>query len=246
MRGTASFILALALLALPGCRESEILGDTVELDRKFIPLLVAADAGDSLVARAALAEFLPQWETFRDRYYNHADSDSLWVPDFILLDELVDSAALTIDSGYDMSYAHEDLEDFRMIMFEVRDRNDIDYFVDYLNEFHELADQIGAITRDRNSRGLTDADMDELDRLGTAALDVWEDVEELEFDARLHRFDDDRTTQLERGIRAVGSQVRRLQQAVAGDERVTATGAGNALRPELDELYRLFGDFEPL
>jgi len=236
--------LALALLTVTGCREFDIIGDTAGLDRHFVPLLVAARSGDSTTARLRLKTFLPEWERYRNRYRSYIATDSLWTPDFEQLDTLVSEAAFIIDSEDYLPDAHEDLEDVRMILFELRERNDIDYFVDYLNEFSELAEQVGAVTRNRSPDSLTEQEVAGLAALAASARGVWDDVQETEFDAASFGFDVSRQARLEDGVLGVAALLTRFEQALAGRNQADIINAGTALRPESDELYLLFGDFE--
>jgi len=235
--------LALVLLAVTGCRELDIIGDTAGLDRHFVPLLVAARSGDSTTARLRLKTFLPEWTRYRDRYRGYIEADSLWTPDFEQLDTLITEAAFIIDSEDYLPDAHENLEDVRMILFELRERNDIDYFVDYLNEFSELAGQVGAITRNHPADTLTEQEIASLTALAASARGVWDDVEETEFDAASFGFDGSRQARLEDGVLGVAALLSRFEQALAGRNQADIINAGTALRPESDELYLLFGDF---
>ncbi|HDR00210.1 MAG TPA: hypothetical protein ENN51_08020, partial [candidate division WOR-3 bacterium] len=130
-------ILLLAAL-LTGCG-GDIIADSAELDRALVPAIDLTRHQEPEPARAAMAELLPAWEEFRERYHGYRPADPDWAAVFAEIDTLIADVADIVEDGDDFAFAAANLVDMRMMLAELRGAAGIEYYLDVLAELWEPA-----------------------------------------------------------------------------------------------------------
>ena len=124
-------ILFLTTAASAGS-QTDLIKAFVSFDQAFIPPLAITNQEKVKPSKKAMAILNQNWSHFKAAYENHNPADPDWKKDFDYADAQIKKANATVNSGKDLFSAHETLESVRIQFMELRRRNKIDYYVDWL------------------------------------------------------------------------------------------------------------------
>jgi hypothetical protein len=147
-------------------------------------------------------------------------------------------------SGKDILKAHEILEDIQIVFMKLRKRNNIDYYIDYLTEFHEPMEAIVLTVKDKTPETLTNGDIREIQISLNEALPIWGKIENLKFDEKLFGFAADKTIKMKSYVQGESGALNRLKQVIASKDRKLIIQASVAIKSNFANLFMMFGDFE--
>ena len=184
------------------------------------------------------------WSQFKAEYekYNPADPD--WKKDFDYADAQIKKANEIVNSGKELMSAHETLESVRIQFMELRQRNNIDYYVDYLTEFHEYMEAIFHTGKDNPPESLTEDDIDDLKNHYEEAARVWQKITTASFDKALYDFNDQKAGKMKSFITKETDALNRLKKAIGSKDNTKIVKACMGIKPNYAQLYKLFGNFE--
>jgi hypothetical protein len=224
-------------------RQAALLQDMVELDRSYIPAFLYTGTDDLLKSRQAIAKLDHAWELFKHSNIDMNKLDPYWDEDMDKVEGYIRGAEKIVKQGENLRPAHESLEHIRDVMLEVRVRNDMDYFLDYLTQFHSSMEKIVLTVKGKTATTLSNRDMEiiELEIKKTELL--WQDVMSARADAKLFGFSKQQLKNIETLKLEERDNIEQLQQALAAGDKAAIIKAGLALKPVFVRLFKMFGDF---
>ena len=238
-------ILSISLFLLHGTSiAADLIKDFVSFDQAYIPALALTSQGKIEESKKAMNLLKDNWKTFKETYKTHNKKDLEWGKDFDKVDQMISSADKIVLSGKDISRAHDVLEDVRIVFMKLRKRNNIDYYVDYLTEFHEPMEAVVLTAKDKTPETLTDGDVREIQTSLNQASTIWGKIENLKFDEKLFGFATDRTVKMKSYVQAESDALKRLKQTMGSKDKKLIIQVAVAIKPNFANLFMMFGDFE--
>ncbi|MHB9132592.1 MAG: hypothetical protein ACYDBB_16100 [Armatimonadota bacterium] len=241
---TGVILLAIASL-LPGCKPPEKLAaskDMVRFDQVFIPALALTSQQQPEAAKNAMRQLTAEWKGFQQRYADQCASDAEWQRTFIQVDQRIGTANTVINTKNDFLLAHEELEGVRSILLNLRMRNNIEYFPDYLTEFHGSMEAILLTVNEKTPETLTPAEMAKLLQNLQQATALWRVVEKKPFDPLLYDFSPEKTALLRTRIANEARELDELTSAVKARDAARVLKETGDIKPEFQAIYLLFGN----
>jgi len=227
---------------LLSCSGEDIVRESARLDRHLIPALVFTGQRDHAQAMAAVENFEAEWETFRKSHYE--TGDSTWRAVFDQVDTMIADAAAVIEGGEYITDAYGSLDDIRMLLFEWREDNGIEYLVDPLHEFQEPLADMAKLAANRKPESLNREELGELAELQAELEEIWLDVMDVEFDIGRYGITETEAESFERLVGSIDYAISQLGGALEAGDRAGVQATVRELEDWFGEAYRIFGDFE--
>ncbi len=238
-------ILGVTLFLLYGAsRAADLMKDFVSFDRAYIPALALTSQGKMEESKTAMNFLKENWKAFKKTYKTFKKKDLEWEKDFDKVEQAIVDADKIILNEKDLLKAHDVLEEIRMIFMKLRKRNNMDYFVDYLTEFHEPMEVIVLTAKGKTPETLTDGDVRGIQTSLNEALSLWKKIENVKFDEKLFGFSPDKTIKIKNYIKSESETLNKLQQTMASKDKKAMIQAAVAIKPNFANLFMMFGDFE--
>lgn len=238
-------ILSISLFLLQGTSTAaDLIKDFVIFDRAYIPALWLTSQGKVEESKKAMNLLKKNWKTFKGTYKAYNTKDMEWEKDFDKVDQMVLNADKILLDGKDISKAHDVLEDVCIVFMKLRKRNNIDYYVDYLTEFHEPMEAIVLTAKDKTPETLTDGDVREIQTSLNEASALWEKIEKLKFDEKLFGFSTNKTMKVKNYVKAESDALNKLKQTMASKDKQLTIKAAVGIKPNFANLFVMFGDLE--
>lgn len=212
-------------------------------DQAYIPVLALTSQEKSGPARKAMGALRPVWRAFVDKYFLDTHGDDQWQADLEAVGQRIEASARIIQSGEKLKDAHEELEHIRAIMLQLRERNDIEYFIDHLTRFHEPMESIVLAVKDKDAAELSPSDIEDLRETVTEARLLWREVANADLDPALFELDPDAVATVRMLIEQQQAELDRLETAAQKGSRNEIKQAGMAIKPNFAKLFMTFGRF---
>ncbi|MGW8246791.1 MAG: hypothetical protein ACWGOV_01665 [Acidiferrobacterales bacterium] len=243
--GNRSFFVVLATLFLAlsaPLAKADIVKDMVHLDQVYIPVLAMTSDEKLQPARAAMKSLKPVWQSFNHKYGTYGD-DPNWETDMDKIGARIDAAGKIIARGTRLKDAHEELEHVRMIFLNMRDRNAIDYFIDYLTRFHEPMEEIVLTVKGKTPDKLSASDIDRIKHVLPRAMLLWDATSAAKFDPAVYEFNKKQTEALRGLIKNEQQALANLDDALKANDKKKIIAAGVAIKPNFAKVFKSFGRF---
>jgi len=243
-----AMILVLALIPAAGySMDSELLNDFVTLDQAYVPVLFLTNMEKLNPSKESMQRLNQVWSTFKDKYYTYNSDDSQWKKDLDKIDQIVREASGIVTANGNLIAAHETLEEVRYTLFDTRRRNGIDYFVDYLTDFHDPMEHIVLRAKGKTPQTLTDDDIADIEESLPHTMALWHKVINANFDKALYGFDGDKYDQMQATIQAETQSLEELKSALnekSDKEMIIKKSMG--IKKNFAQLFSMFGNFQGL
>jgi soluble cytochrome b562 len=234
------------LFIFPAASHADIKKDFAAFDRAFIPPLAITNQEKVKPSRKAMKILMQNWEAFKAKYYESNPEDAEWKEDFDRIDRQIQEAAEIVKSGKDLMSAHETLEEIRIITLELRKRNNIDYFLDPLTDFHVLMEQIFHTGKDNSPEDLDKGMIDDLKEAVAEAEALWRKIGEIPFDKELYGFTDAMVAQMNGYLKAEAAALANVNKAIESGDKKAIVKAAKGVKTNYAQMYKMFGDFDRL
>jgi hypothetical protein len=238
-----NILLGLAFLII-SCAPKNLQKEFASFDKFYIPALSLTSQGKMEQSKVAMMLLKEKWKTFKGKYYNHIPKDSEWKQNFDDVEQMILEADEIVKNGEDLLGAHELLESVRFTFMELRKRNGIDYYVDYLTEFHEPMEEIVLTAKGKTPDTLTDADMSKIRELLAESSHLLDKIETARFDASLFGFSDEKAELMNEYVRLEFESLSKLRQSIENGDKNLIIKSAAGIKPNFVKLFLLFGDFE--
>jgi hypothetical protein len=232
-----------ALLSGYAFANEGLMKDFVLFDRVFIPPLALTNQGKVTPSKKAMEALKTQWAQFKKNHYSARSEDPMWKQDLDKMESKILEAEQIVLSEKNLMEAHEILETIRFALKAARSRNGIDYYIDYLSEFHEHLEAIIHVANERDAGSLSDKDIKFIAGECEEGLRIWSQVQNRAFDKGLFGFSDKQEARRKELLQREAQALSNLQRALEGDDRMLIIKSAKEIRPHYSQLYMLFGDF---
>ena len=140
---TLFMLLSPIMMAQPdiGVRHEALVADFATFDQAYVPALALTKRGTLAACRAAMERLNVSWGKLKDKHGGSMPADPAWAGDFDRVSGLITRASKRLAEN-DQEGAHELLEGVREVFLKTRRRNGIDYYLDYLTQFHDTMEKI--------------------------------------------------------------------------------------------------------
>jgi hypothetical protein len=215
----------------------------VEFDRLFIPALALTNQMKHVPAAQALQRLSKAWDArFVEHFHQMFDDDSKWPLDVSRIAQALALAEAELQSG-EAKKAHETLEPVRDILVNARSRNEFDYPLDTLSQFHATMEAIVKPARQMKVGTLTDSQIMRFLELARQASQKWEQVEQAKFDLAIFAKNEQQQSQFPSLLRAERNAIDQLVETLAKRDEEAILKAATGLKPPFAKVYMFFGDF---
>lgn len=213
------------------------------LDKAFIPALALTSAEKIKPSAKAMEILQSEWRLFNAAYQDANLADGQWRADFDLADQAIENASKIVDGGTGLVAAHVVLEQIRLAFWKLRERNGIDYFTDYLTEFHEEMEVIVLAVKGKNPSSLTESDVTKIREHLPSAKAGWERVIAANLNAELFSFSEAQIGQIHALLGKEKAALMDLEEVLKGNNREELIKASAAIKPIFAQVFKMFGDF---
>ncbi len=215
----------------------------VQFDRAYIPALSMTNRGDAKGSEKAITFLIERWSELKPQFYGLFQGDKTDKKDLDAVNGFIIAAADEFVGGVELAEIHETLEQVKKPFKDIRTRNHIDYYLDLLEGYHSIMEEILDITADKTAADLTDYDIKEIHRLALMGMEQWNKIEKAPFDSRLFGFDQEKTDKLMTGIQNCMKEEEKFVSVVEEGDSSAIIAEAAALKPSYTKIYLLFGDF---
>jgi hypothetical protein len=235
------FALLVAGAVVSGCRDRELVKDMVRFDRHYVPALAAtASSDDAGKAVMAVKMLKLDWFAFKSKYSGRG-----WGAEFSRIEDMIMDADGLIN-GNDFKGAHRALEGVRAVLIELRRGEGIDYFPDYLTDFHGPMESIVKAVDGKTPGTLGQREIEGIRRSLRLAAGLWDRAEAAGFNRNEFGLSKAQEARLREYMRLERAALLSLESALAAGDVPGIIDAARGLRPPFADAYRLFGDFDSL
>jgi hypothetical protein len=241
-------MVGLSFLFIPwmGYGQDAVVKDTAVFDKAYIPALFLTSQGKVEESRLSMKFLKEEWTAFKKKYYSAQPNDAQWKKDMDKVEELIMAADHTVAGGKDLPSAHEDIEGAGAILKDARQRNKIEYFPDYLAEFHGVMEGIFEDAVNWKPETLSEKDIQDIQKMVSDGLETWDTVKKAKFIPELHGFSPEKVQKMTNLHKAEEDALLALREAIKKGDKAEIIKHAVSLKPKYASVYLLFGDFERL
>lgn len=241
----AGIFLVAVLFSSHALGSEGLMKDFVLLDKAFIPPLLLTNREKADPSKKAMEVLKAQWAEFKRNHYKARPKDPGWKQDLDRVEAKIMEADQIVLSEENLMAAHEILETIRYALKAARSRNGIDYYIDYLSEFHEHMEAILHTANERDESSFSEKDLQFVTGECAEATRIWTQVQSVPFDRELFGFSDAQEARRKELLEKEAQALQRLQLALEGNDKMLIITSAKEIRPPYAQLYLLFGDFTP-
>jgi DNA-binding protein len=243
------FLLALGVVlflntAMPLSAAILLEKDMVAFDKVYIPALVLTRQGNKAAAKKAMKLTAAEWKVFKKKHAADFKKNKADMVDLTIISQKIADAERTVRANGNLDYAHDILEGVRNSFLKMRQRNSINYYIDYTTKFSEPMETIVLIARGKTPETLTDTMLLKIKDNFKAAKQDWENLQNASFDPALFSFDAKKDAQRQGYIKAETEAMNKLNKALEGGDKEEIIKAAMGIKSNFFSLFLLFGDFE--
>lgn len=181
-------ILALSPMAVADwSTDITLVKDMVVVDKAFIPALLIIRKGDVSQARPALDDLADSWAAFQTKWKNTVNQE--WQSGFKRIDQLVTESSRLASTQQDLKRAHSILNEIRRIFAGLREKEGIEYFVDFVSSAENALDVVVQTVGQDKPKPITSSELDIIEKHLLLAQQHWNKVANTRIDKRVYRID---------------------------------------------------------
>lgn len=247
MKKIIASILFLFLMTIPlSASETQLMKDMISFDRAYIPSLAMTSQEKREPSIKALEILTDEWKSFKEKYYAFNSTDTVWQSDMDSIEEGILEALDIIDQRGSLSEAHEAVEGIRFTMMQMRERQNIDYFVDHLTRFHDPMEMILMAVVGKTPETLSNNDLTRIKSALPEAVRLWGEVGSFNLDPSIYDLDEKRMKNINAAIPAEKQALQLLVEVLGKGDESGIIKAASAIKPNFAKVFMQFGDFERL
>ena len=216
-------------------------------DKVYTPALFLTNLEKLNPSKKSITRLKERWSSFKEKYYEYKKEDAQWSKDFDKVDNSIMEADKIISSNGNLKEAHEILETVRYTFINTRRRNNIDYYIDYITDFHDPMEHIVLRAKDKTPITLRDEDIEFIEKSLPEALTLWTNLKKAKFDRSLFLFSKEKFKKMEDIIDAETKTLEDLKIAIKNkSDKDYIIRKAIGIKKNFVLLFKLFGDFEGL
>lgn len=239
MRAAVWVLLCLASL-VAGCDEHDVRYDMARFDRAYIPALTLTASKDVTgMSILAVKRLKQDWEVLKIK------NAAVLVPNGIAttVDGVLDRADMNITIG-NFSATHNDLKEIRQLLYDARQKQQIDYFLDHLTVFQAQLDKVLKPIEGSAPEDISTKDIEAIARELPEAKRRWDVLMRAEFDRSVFLFSNEMEEALIALIKEEYRNIGDFQAALLSGNRKLIAKHALLIRQGYDSVFRMFGNYE--
>ncbi len=226
--------------------EDRLLKDMAQFDRAYIPALALTAQKDRDAASEATERLIKQWSLFKKTYYNYKQESKVWQKAMSEIESTIYEARRTVNSSGDLLQAHQILEKVRTIFYKLRKNYGIEYFLDYLTEFHEPMEKIVLTAKGKRPEDLTEEDIKKISQNTEVAERVLHKVINTKIDRDIFNISRSQLQKINEMLDHELKTIEKLKVSLETKDRASIIKNSLALKPIFAKIFKSFGDFKGL
>ena len=238
--------LSFVLVPWVGYGQDAVIKDMVALDKAYIPPLFLTSQGKVEESKLAMKFMKEEWTIFKQKYYSAQPNDAQWKKDMDKAEKLIMTADKIVASGENLRNAHGDLEEAGGILKDARQRDKIEYFPDYLTEFHDIMEEIFEPAANWKPETMSEKDIQTIQKVLSDGLRAWDVTKKAKFIPELYGFSSEKVQKMRNLHKAEEDALLALREAIKKGDKAEIIKQALSLKPKYASIYLLFGDFERL
>ena len=223
--------------------EDNLVQDMIKFDQHYIPALAFTSDEQLPQSRSAMQALLPVWQSFQQRYANSRSNDKQWLTDFNTVNNYIDQAKKIVASGDNLKDAHEALEHIRIVFMQLRQRNNIDYYIDNLTRFHEPMEKIVLAGKGKTVDTFQAQQMATIRDTLPQAKKLWKATITKPFDAKQYGFNQEQAKLMQSLVHQQMLTLEQLEKTLASKDKQAIINAAVAIKPNFARIFKMFGRF---
>ena len=234
--------LLITRLAAQGFAAPSLVSGMAAIDQALIPVASLSNQGKAEAAKAALIRLQSQWTIFYASARDAFPGDAEWTRGLENVRDTIAEAAQAAQEG-NLPKVHEVLEGVRITFEELREKRNIDYYLDGFSKYRVVRDKTIAVLTGKKASDLTEADIRFVSSMVPALKSAWASVQAANLDAELFHFDAAKMAEIRAAMDSVGKTIAKLESVAPGGTRDQVFEAMSLLKPSLTKAFLMFGKF---
>lgn len=230
--------------AIPLSAASRLEKDMVAFDKAYIPALALTSQTNKAATEKAMKLMVAQWSVFKKKHAKTFNRNKADKANLAVIDKLISDAEHIVRENEKTDEAHEVLEGVRNTFLKIRERNSINYYIDYTTKFHEPMEAIVLIAKGKTAETLTEEMLLKIKDNFKVAQQDWENLQNASFDPALFSFSAEKDAQRLGYIKAETEAMNKLINALENGNKGGIIKAAMGIKPNFVSLFLMFGDFE--
>ena len=230
-------------LAAQGFAAPSLVSEMAALDQVLIPVASLSNQGKAEATKAALIRLQSQWAIFFTSAQDAFPGDREWTKGLVTVKDTIAEAAQAAQEG-NLPKVHEVLEGVRITFEELREKRNIDYYLDGFSKYRGVRDKTIAVLTGKKAADLTDADIQFVSSMVPTLKSTWASVQAANLDAELFRFDPAKMAEIRSAMDSVRKDIEKLESVAPGGTRDQVFEALARLKPSLTKAFLMFGKFQ--
>ncbi|MEI7672145.1 MAG: hypothetical protein WCK00_08545, partial [Deltaproteobacteria bacterium] len=219
-------------LAAQGFATPSLVSGMADIDQALIPVASLSNQGKAEAAKAALIRLQSQWTIFYASARDAFPGDAEWSRGLETVKETIAEAAQAAQEG-NLPKVHEVLEGVRITFEELREKRNIDYYLDGFSKYRVARDKTIAVLTGKKAADLTEADIRFASSMVPALKSAWASAQAANLDAELFHFDAVKVGEIRSAMDSVRKDIEKLESVAPGGTSDQVFAALNRLKPSL-------------
>lgn len=233
-----SIAFLLLILGAVSCSDQQVVENaSIAFDKAFIPVFYYTYTGDAAQAERAFIVLNHRWEKLNRQFEEHANNAHNWRRSFSMIDAWLDDTAYAL-SIKEMDLALVQLDHARYEWIDLRWREGMKYYLDYLWDLEATIDLLVQYNKDSQYSQLSSEDF----MLMVYDMDAaWKELQVNTWEAAF--FDMDKKEETKRK-QVLGNQIESYIKIAESAEKSHINAAAEEMEKAYLNYMMLFGDFE--
>lgn len=238
-------ILALVLVgAAPAVfADQAIVKNMAAFDQAYIAALALSNQGKGEATLKAMNTLQARWKVFLTNSSNAFPGDQAWKAGLDKAGTVIAKAAGEAKAGT-IAEVHETLEEIRAIFVTLRADRKVEYYIDYLNLYHDVMEQAAAVATGKSESSFSSADARTVAAILPKLQAEWKKARGATLDRDVYMISEAKVGELEKAMQATQASIDKLDAALHSGMNGQVYAAVNALKPAFTRSFLMFGKFE--
>lgn len=224
---------------------NNLLRSMATFDKAYIPALALSDGGNYKKSFKAMRILKTTWGVFKQEWNQPPFNDGFWTQDLDEVERLIAEADKELKLEK-IRAANLNLANVRLVFRELRTRNQQNYILDYLTDFHQPLELIRSRVYQKTLKRLTSQDLSLIRQNLLRAKRIWSQVRLTNTEARLFNLKPVQVERIKNYINNESEVINDLEAALKANDKAGVIEAGRMLHNNYSRVLVAFGDFERL
>lgn len=219
-----------------------IVSEMAALDQVLIPVAALSNQGKAEATKTAATRLQSQWKIFSASAEDAFPGDREWAKGLETVKTGIAEAVQAAQEG-NLPRVHEVLEGVRISFEELREKRNIEYYLDGFSKYRRVVEETTATMTGKKASEITDADTAFVSSMVPALKSAWASVQAADLDMELFQLDAAKIAEIRSAMDSVEKDIARLESVAPGGTRDQVFEAQNRLKPSLRKAFLMFGKF---